>query len=104
MVIILPPKKKIGRGKCVGVPPPLPLSAVFRAGTMLSETFCQDCGSVGRITYLVWCGMVMVVVLLGVRGEVTVNNHKFIKPSEISMLDAVRLLAQPKWTANSCAT
>ena len=23
---------------------------------MLSEIFCQDCGSVVSITYLVWCG------------------------------------------------
>ena len=57
-----------GRKKCVGVPlppsspspsspsplppPPPPLSAVVRAGTILSETFCQDCGSVVSITYL----------------------------------------------------
>ena len=54
-------------------PPPPHLSVVFRAGAMLSEIFCQDCGSVVSITSLVWCGMVMVVVLLGVRGEVTVH-------------------------------
>ena len=69
MVIILPQKKKKKKKwsekKCVGVPPP----AECRC-TMLSETFCQDCGSVS-ITFLVCCGMVMVVVLLGVRGEVT---------------------------------
>ena len=54
-------------------PPPLPLSAVGRAGAILSETFCQDCGSVVSITYLVWYGMVIVVVLLDVRGDVTVH-------------------------------
>ena len=51
-------KKKMCREKCVGAPPPpppSPLSTIFRAGAVLSETFCQDCGSVVSITYLVWC-------------------------------------------------
>ena len=51
-------------------PPPLfPLTVVFRAGAMLSDTFFPDCGSV--VAPLPWCGMV--VVLLGVPGEVTVH-------------------------------
>ena len=66
MVMILPQKNSVGKN--VSGPPPPP-----RAGAMLSETFCQDCGSVVSITYLVWCDMVMVVVLLGVRCEVTVH-------------------------------
>ena len=39
-------------------PPPPPTPAECGADTMLSETFCQDCGSAISITYLVWCGVV----------------------------------------------
>ena len=47
--------KNFGRGKmCQSPPPPPPprLSVVSRAGAMLSEIFCQDCGSVVSITYI----------------------------------------------------
>ena len=51
-------------------PPPPPRWLSFsRASAVLSETFCPDCGSV--VASLPWCGMV--VVLLGVHGEVTVH-------------------------------
>ena len=56
MVIILPPPPK--KKMCRSPPPPPPAKCPFSGlATMLSETFCQDCGSVVEV----WCCWVFVV-------------------------------------------
>ena len=108
--ILAPPLALPHYGNNSSPHPPTPLTVVFRASAVLSETFCPDCGSV--VASLPWCGMVVVFMVRwqymlqdrvglnvvgwgwGKRWDTSytaqpisiVINHKFIRPLAISML------------------